>query len=113
VGHGPVGALASSGPALALVGSLELLMMLIRTGRGTWASETESEWRSQPAPPLAHEAALELPVAPTLEQAIRARHRAGRSQRAIARELDIDRRRRSWLPLLTNTRAWPLGPCTD
>ena len=35
VGHGPVGALVSAWPALALVGSFELLMMLIRTGRGT------------------------------------------------------------------------------
>lgn len=33
VGHGPVGALVSAWPALALVGSFELLMMLIRTGR--------------------------------------------------------------------------------
>jgi hypothetical protein len=31
VGHGPVGALVSAWPALALVGSFELLMMLIRT----------------------------------------------------------------------------------
>ena len=35
VGHGPVGALVSAWPALELVGSFELLMMLIRTGRGT------------------------------------------------------------------------------
>jgi hypothetical protein len=35
VGHGPVGALVSTWPALALVGSFELLMMLIRTRRGT------------------------------------------------------------------------------
>ena len=35
VGHGPVGALVSAWPALALVGSFELLMMLIRTGRST------------------------------------------------------------------------------
>ena len=37
VGHGPVGALVSAWPALALVGSFELLMMLIRTGRGARA----------------------------------------------------------------------------
>jgi hypothetical protein len=37
VGHGPVGALVSAWPALALVGSFELLMMLIRTGRVTRA----------------------------------------------------------------------------
>ena len=39
VGHGPVGALVSAWPALALVGSFELLMMLIRAGRGTRAGE--------------------------------------------------------------------------
>src|SRR6516162_7236343 len=32
VGHGPVGALVSAWPALALVGSFELLMLLIRSG---------------------------------------------------------------------------------
>jgi hypothetical protein len=47
-------------PALALVGSFEL---------------------------------LELSVAPTLERTVRARHEAGQSQRAIARELNIDRRK--------------------
>jgi hypothetical protein len=35
IGHGPVGALVSAWPALALVGSFELLMMLIGTGRDT------------------------------------------------------------------------------
>jgi len=93
VGHGPVGALVSAWPALALVGSFELLMMLIRTGRGTRAGGAESEPRYQPAPPLAQEAPLELSVAPTLEQTVRARHEAGHSQRAIARELNIDRRK--------------------
>jgi DNA-binding transcriptional regulator LsrR (DeoR family) len=36
---------------------------------------------------------MELPVAPTLAHAVRARHDAGHSQRAIARELNIDRRK--------------------
>jgi DNA-binding transcriptional regulator LsrR (DeoR family) len=45
------------------------------------------------APPLAHDAPLELSVAPTLEQTVRARHQAGHSQRAIARELNINRRK--------------------
>src|ERR1700742_5378858 len=35
VGHGPVGALVSAWPALALVGSFELLMTLIRTRHGS------------------------------------------------------------------------------
>jgi Protein of unknown function (DUF2637) len=93
VRHGPVGALVSAWPALALVGSFELLMMLIRTGRGTRAGDVESEPRYRPARPLAREAPLELPVAPTLEQTVRARHEAGHSQRAIARELNLDRRK--------------------
>ena len=93
VGHGPVGTLVSAWPALALVGSFELLMMLIRTGRCTRAGGAGPAPRYQPVPPLVQEAPLELPVAPTLEQTVRARHDAGRSQRAIARELNIDRRK--------------------
>jgi Protein of unknown function (DUF2637) len=93
VGHGPVGALASAWPALALVGSFELLMMLIRTGRGSRTGQAEREPRYQAAPPLAQEAPLELSAAPTLEHTVRARYRAGHSQRAIARELNLDRRK--------------------
>ena len=93
VGHGPVGALVSAWPALALVGSFELLMMLIRTGHGTRTDDAGLEPRYQPARPLAHDAPLELPVAPTLEQTVRIRHEAGLSQRAIACELNIDRRK--------------------
>src|SRR5215467_15700202 len=33
LGHGPIGALVSAWPAVALAGSFELLMTLIRTGR--------------------------------------------------------------------------------
>ena len=43
VGHGPVGALVSAWPALALVGSFEMLMMLIRAGHGTRMDETETD----------------------------------------------------------------------
>ena len=93
VGHGPVGVLVSAWPALALVGSFELLMMLIRTGRGTWPGETGCEPPYQAVPPLAREAPPELRAAPTLEQTVRMRHEAGHSQRAIARELNIDRRK--------------------
>jgi hypothetical protein len=93
VGHGPVGALVSAWPALALVGSFELLMMLIRTGRSALAGETEPRPECQTAPPLVQGAPPELTVMPTLEQNVRARHEAGHSQRAIAREFNIDRRR--------------------
>ena len=68
-------------------------MMLIRTGRSAQADDAETRSRYQAAPPLVHEAPLELPVAPTLEQTVRVRHEAGHSQRAIARELNLDRRK--------------------
>jgi hypothetical protein len=68
-------------------------MMLIRIGRGTRAGDASPELRHQPAPPLAREAPLELSVAPTLEQIVRERHEAAHSQRAIARELNLDRRK--------------------
>ena len=89
VGDGPVGALVSAWPALALVGSFELTMMLIRTRHGIPKTALES----RAVPPVAQEVPPELMVAPTLEQTIRARHEAGQSQRAIARELNIDRRK--------------------
>src|ERR1700744_605418 len=47
VGHGPVGALVSAWPALALVGSFELLMMLIRTGRRERTDEAGGQLRYQ------------------------------------------------------------------
>ena len=93
VGDGPVGALVSAWPALALVGSFELLMMLIRTGRSARSDRAGSTLGYRAAPPLAQDAPVDLPVAPALEQTVRARYRAGHSQRAIARKLDIDRRR--------------------
>ena len=92
VGHGLIGALVSAWPALALVGSFELLMMLIRTGRGTGTSEAKPGPQYQAVPPLVQGAPPELTMGPTLDQTIRARHEAGHSQRAIARELNIDRK---------------------
>lgn len=92
VGHGPVGGLVSAWPALALIGSCEL-MMPIRAGRGIRAGEAEAAPESQAVPPLVQEVPPVLTVAPTLEQTVRARHQAGHSQRAIPRELNIDRRK--------------------
>jgi hypothetical protein len=83
----------SAWPALALVGSFELLMMLIRTGRGTRTGAAELELRYQPAPTLAQDASMELPGAPALEQTVHARHETGPNRRAIANELNIDRRK--------------------
>jgi hypothetical protein len=76
LGHGPIGALVSAWPALALAGSFELLMTLIRTANAV-AADVPSGPQS----------------APDLEQTIRDWHGAGHSQRAIAREMCIDRRK--------------------
>jgi hypothetical protein len=51
------------------------------------------EPQHQAAPPPVQQVPPELTVAPTMEQAVRARHEAGHSQRAIARELNSDRRK--------------------
>ena len=83
-----------AGQRVARAGAtFELLMTLIRAGRGSRTGEAELEPQYQPAQPLAQDAPQKLPVVPTLEQTVRARHEAGHSQRAIARELNIDRRK--------------------
>jgi hypothetical protein len=92
VSHGPVGAGVSAWPVVALVGSFELPMMLIRTKQGTRADDTEPALPDRPARGLAHEAPLEFSVVPTLERTVRARNEADHSQRAIARALGIDRK---------------------
>lgn len=93
VGHGAIGALVSAWPALALVGSYELLMMLVRTEHGTSAVRATDRAMSHTTAPTETEVPLEPSSAPTLEQVVRARYEAGHSQRAIARELVIDRRK--------------------
>jgi Protein of unknown function (DUF2637) len=93
LGHGPIGAMVSAWPALALVGSFELLMLLIRSHHKPSAGESTDDT------PYHELAAVEqdepIAVSPTLtvEQTVRAWHGEGRSQRAIARELNIDRRK--------------------
>jgi uncharacterized protein DUF2637 len=96
LGHGPIGALVSAWPALALAGSFELLMTLIRTGKAAATEPVAAELdrgadcparAGVPAEPVA------LALAPSLEQTIRDWHGAGHSQRHIARELNIDRRK--------------------
>ncbi|HYZ54438.1 MAG TPA: DUF2637 domain-containing protein [Streptosporangiaceae bacterium] len=93
IGHGPVGALVSAWPALALVGAFELLMMLIRTTRQDRPGDADDSAQSHAVPPLAQDEPPALAAAPTLEQIVRAWYEAGYSQRAIARELNIDRRK--------------------
>jgi len=93
IGHGPIGVLVSAWPALALAGSFELLMTLIRTGHPTTAVPFPPLSPGRPTPVNAHDSPAALPGAPGLAQTVRAWHEAGHSQRAIARELSIDRRK--------------------
>ena len=93
LGHGPVGALVSAWPALALIGSYELLMMLTRTEPGTSERHSRDSAAHQAAPGREQGAPPPPDQEPTVEQTVQAWHDAGRSQRAIARELSIDRRK--------------------
>jgi hypothetical protein len=93
LGHGSIGALVSAWPALALIDSYELLITLIRT-----EPRTSERQAGDPAPrqaaPVPEQGAPPAPdQEPTVEQTVRAWHDAGRSQRAIACELSIDRRK--------------------
>lgn len=93
LGHGPIGALVSAWPALALVGAYEMLMMIIRADHEATAEPDTADAGSQAAP-LSERDAPPVPTqAPTVEQTVRTWHDAGHSQRAIARELNIDRRK--------------------
>jgi hypothetical protein len=93
LGHGPVGALVSAWPALALAGSFELLMTLIRTAKASAAEPGAAVQLHRPGCVIGTDVPAALPQAPDLEQTIRDWHGAGHSQRAIARELNIDRRK--------------------
>jgi Protein of unknown function (DUF2637) len=93
LGHGAIGALVSAWPALALAGSFELLMTLIRTKNRVGPDFAASAEVDHPMPIPDHDAPLPLTEAPSLEHTVRAWHGAGHSQRAIARELNIDRRK--------------------
>jgi hypothetical protein len=93
LGHGPIGALVSAWPAMALAGSFELLMTLIRTESQASATPIQSVQVDNPLPIAGDDAPPALTEAPGVEQTVRAWHDAGHSQRAIARELNIDRRK--------------------
>jgi hypothetical protein len=74
-------------------GGRELLMTLIRTQ--PHAPQTAFPWSDecQAASTVEHGAPRVPAGVPAVEQTVRAWHAAGRSQRAIARELGIDRRK--------------------
>jgi len=93
LGHGVIGALVSAWPALALAGSFELLMTLIRnatTGVAMTAEHADQRQRELSTDGLVQPLA---PPGASLAQTVRDWHQAGHSQRAIARELKIDRRK--------------------
>jgi hypothetical protein len=90
---GPVGALVSAWPALALAGSFELLMTLIRTSAHATGPATAPVPVRTAAPTAEDDAPAAPADAPAVARTVRAWHNAGRSQRAIARELNIDRRK--------------------
>jgi hypothetical protein len=93
LGYGPIGALVSAWPALALAGSFELLMTLIRTEYRASTALFLGISMDPPLPTTEQDAPPALAEAPGLEQTVRVWHNAGHSQRAIARELNIDRRK--------------------
>lgn len=93
IGHGLVGVLVSAWPALALAGSFELLMTLIRTGRRHSGEPVRPAHADKEHQFMDHNEPPARPGPPTLEQTIGAWYEAGHSQRAIARELNIDRRK--------------------
>ena len=68
-------------------------MMLIRTGHRDDAGLSADAARHHLAPASNHDVPLAASPVPSLEQTVRAWHKAGHSQRAIARELNIDRRK--------------------
>lgn len=93
LGHGPIGALVSAWPALALAGSFELLMTLIRSERQEPVGPTATEPVSQRPQINGQDASPALNGVPDLAHTVRAWHEAGHSQRAIAREFNVDRRK--------------------
>jgi hypothetical protein len=93
LGHGPIGALVSAWPALALAGSFELLMTLIRTENRAGATSAFSVNVDRAFPIACNDAPPALTEALSVEQTVRAWHNVGHSQRAIARELNLDRRK--------------------
>ena len=93
LGHGPIGALLSAWPALALAGSFELLMTLIRTGPHAETTAFPTCHMDRATPAAVHDAPPVPTGTPATDQTVRDWHSAGRSQRAIARDLGIDRRK--------------------
>jgi hypothetical protein len=93
LGHGPIGALVSAWPAVALIGSFELLMMLVRSTRSASVDQVPAVVVPEPVPIVEQDVPPAVLDVPTLERSVRDLHGAGHSQRAIARDLNVDRRK--------------------
>ena len=91
--HGPIGALVSAWSALALVGSFELLMLLVRTHQRAGCDGPDAVTASQSALPADQTEPSAAPALISLEQMVRTWYSEGRSQRAIARDLAMYRRK--------------------
>jgi len=91
--HGPIGAMVSAWPTLALVGSFELLMLLIRSHNKPRAYDSIGGTSHHEITAAGQDEPIEVSPKLTLEQRVQAWHGEGRSQRAIARELNVDRRK--------------------
>jgi len=72
--HGPIGALISAWPALALVGSFELLMLLVRTHQRVDSDGSTGAAPKHSVPPMDHSEASAAPTAMSLEQTVQAWH---------------------------------------
>jgi hypothetical protein len=77
LGHGPIGALVSAWPAVALIGSFELLMMLVRSARRDSVDQVPAVVVPEPVPQPQGDAPLVVPDVPALERVVRDRHDAG------------------------------------
>lgn len=91
--HGPIGALVSAWPGLALVGSFELLILLIRTHQQARSIGFNDTTPKHCRPPPEQIEQPEESVQPSLEDTVRNWHSEGRSQRSIARDLNPNRRK--------------------
>jgi hypothetical protein len=78
---------------LALVGSFELLMLLIGSHHKPGTGDSVDVISHHQPQAVEQDEPAAAPPTVTLEQTVHAWHGEGRSQRAIARELNIDRRK--------------------
>jgi hypothetical protein len=72
---------------------IKLLMMLVRSARRADMDQVPAVVVPEPERHAERDVPPDVPDVPTLERMVRDRHNAGHSQRAIARDLNVDRRK--------------------